>query len=196
MHGNGRGGGFRSPSILREMDPPSSIRGGKQDGIGSSWMRGRSPSSSTKKMSNRRDANGSKALEESNYEAEEEFLRDSDREVADLDSQELHVYLYKKLQQTSPGTRVTRKSLAMMEKLLDTVVRNIVTEAYQLARENGSALSTTEVLKATRKVLPGGPGKPLRPYLPGLCKRARHMDKESLKRKNHGTKSGPEKNQD
>lgn len=104
-------------------------------------------------------------------------------------SREVQIYLYKKLQETYPGTKVTKKSLGMLENLLDVVVRNIVDEAEQLVGVQGKVLSTTEVLRATRKVLPGAPGQALRPYLPGVCKKARHLDKESLKRKHHGGKA-------
>eukprot|EP00963_Diacronema_lutheri_P014306 scaffold2859_cov349-Pavlova_lutheri.AAC.43 len=111
-------------------------------------------------------------------------------------SREMQIYLYKKLQETFPGTKVTKKSLGMLENLLDVVVRNIVDEAEQLVGGQGKALSTTEVLRATRKVLPGAPGQALRPFLPGVCKKARHLDKESLKRKHQGgnaTEDGKQK---
>ena len=109
----------------------------------------------------------------------------TDNEDDGTSSREMQIYLYKKLQETFPGTKVTKKSLGMLENLLDVVVRNIVDEAEQLVEEQGKVLSTTEVLRATRKVLPGAPGQALRPYLPGVCKKARHLDKESLKRKHY-----------
>jgi hypothetical protein len=45
-----------------------------------------------------------------------------------------------------------------------------------------SHIAVPTCMQALKQVLPGSPGKHLRPYLPSVTKKAWHMDKESLKR--------------
>jgi hypothetical protein len=43
------------------------------------------------------------------------------------------------------------------------------------------ALTSQDIHKALKRLLPGEPGDPLRPYLPSVTKQAWHLDKQSLK---------------
>jgi hypothetical protein len=43
------------------------------------------------------------------------------------------------------------------------------------------ALTSQDIHKALKRLLPGEPGDPLRPYLPTVTKQAWHLDKQSLK---------------
>jgi len=42
-------------------------------------------------------------------------------------------------------------------------------------------LTSLDIHKALKRLLPGEPGDPLRPYLPAITKKAWHLDKQSLK---------------
>jgi hypothetical protein len=56
-----------------------------------------------------------------------------------------------------------------------------VPTAAPLASLTSQALTSQDIHKALKRLLPGEPGDPLRPYLPSVTKQAWHMDKQSLK---------------
>ena len=49
------------------------------------------------------------------------------------------------------------------------------------ATATGQALTSLDIHKALKRLLPGEPGDSLRPYLPAVTKQAWHLDKQSLK---------------
>ncbi len=80
-----------------------------------------------------------------------------------------------------------------MTGILDGLTSAILDEAKLISRgeggaeasvppsSTGAALTSLDIHKALKRLLPGEPGDPLRPYLPSVTKQAWHMDKQSLK---------------
>lgn len=57
----------------------------------------------------------------------------------------------------------------------------ISTAAPSTCTLTSQALTSQDIHKALKRLLPGEPGDPLRPYLPTVTKQAWHLDKQSLK---------------
>ena len=60
------------------------------------------------------------------------------------------------------------------------------------SKHTSQALTSQDIHKALKRLLPGEPGDPLRPYLPAVTKQAWHLDKQSLKgiKRKKGNTSG------
>jgi hypothetical protein len=85
--------------------------------------------------------------------------------------------------------------LQVLSALLDSLTTKVLDEAKKISEgelrsEDGSSsscnkqpspLTTLDINKALKRLLPGEPGDPLRPYLPTVTKQAWHMDKQSFK---------------
>ena len=73
---------------------------------------------------------------------------------------------------------------AIMLKVLD-VAKDINNSGNALSenviRRRTKELTSLDIHKAIKKLFPGNPGDPLRPYLPTKTKMAWNLDKQSLK---------------
>ena len=84
----------------------------------------------------------------------------------------------------------------VLTSLLDNITARVLEEAKRISEgpaeeadeEGGSGaaakqppLTSLDISKALKRLLPGEPGDPLRPYLPAVTKQAWHLDKQSLK---------------
>ena len=74
--------------------------------------------------------------------------------------------------------------------MLDGITARVLEEATRISHGGAEdapssrrqqALTSLDIHQAIKKLLPGEPGDPLRPYLPAVTKQAWHLDKQSLK---------------
>ena len=86
----------------------------------------------------------------------------------------------KALQSMDIGLEVSEESLQMLTTYLDTIMEKVLEEAKSLNGETRE-LTSLDIHKAIKKLLPGNPGDTLRPYLPSKTKQAWNLDKQSLK---------------
>jgi histone H2B len=67
-----------------------------------------------------------------------------------------NTYLYRVLKETHPDTGITRKSMAVMNDVVEDMFEKIMNEASELARKDQRhTLTTREIQSAVRLVLPG-----------------------------------------
>ena len=95
-------------------------------------------------------------------------------------STEISEWMTKALQSMDIGLEVSEESLQMLTTYLDTIMEKVLEEAKSLNGETRE-LTSLDIHKAIKKLLPGNPGDTLRPYLPSKTKQAWNLDKQSLK---------------
>lgn len=102
------------------------------------------------------------------------------RSDSDIHSSEISEWMMKALQSMDIGLEVSEESLQMLTAYLDTIMEKVLEEAKSLNGETRE-LTSLDIHKAIKKLLPGNPGDTLRPYLPSKTKQAWNLDKQSLK---------------
>ena len=85
----------------------------------------------------------------------------------------------------------------VLSSLLDNLTQKVLEEAKRISIEHAETsepcsnnsrstpsppLTSLDIHRAIKKILPGNPGDPFRPYLPAVTKHAWHLDKKSLRR--------------
>ena len=94
----------------------------------------------------------------------------------------LHIYSITNLQAlTEMLDSITSRVLDEAKKVNDGTGPSSATAAGVASSHNNQALTSLDIHKAIKRLLPGEPGDPLRPYLPTVTKHAWHLDKQSLK---------------
>lgn len=88
-------------------------------------------------------------------------------------------WMVQALQHMDIGVEVSEESLQTLSTYLESLMGRILEEAK--AMNDQRELTSLDIHKAIKKLLPGNPGDPLRPYLPNKTKVAWSLDKQSLK---------------
>ncbi|KAG7670508.1 hypothetical protein Ndes2526B_g00267 [Nannochloris sp. 'desiccata'] len=144
-------------------------------------------------------------VDQENDEMDQVLVNGEDLQGADLS--EMGAWVLQTLQEQQPDAEITLGSVQALTDMLDGITSRILEEARRISHgegpstadgeEGGSdgistaapstctltsqALTSQDIHKALKRLLPGEPGDPLRPYLPTVTKQAWHLDKQSLK---------------
>lgn len=104
----------------------------------------------------------------------------ADALIAGEDEQDVREWLLNSLRQhMDMGVEVSEESLQILSVYLESIMGSILEEAK--TTNDQRELTSLDIHKAIKKLLPGNPGDPLRPYLPNKTKVAWNLDKQSLK---------------
>eukprot|EP00890_Picochlorum_soloecismus_P003695 jgi/Picsp_1/4326/NSC_01834-R1_expressed protein [Chlorella variabilis] len=105
---------------------------------------------------------------------------EDDAEDATDDEASAHVWMKKALKNTNMGVDIDEESIEVLEVARDVNNSdNAISENAKYCRTK--ELTSLDIHKAIKKLLPGNPGDTLRPYLPSKTKMAWNLDKQSLK---------------
>lgn len=125
---------------------------------------------------------------------EDDIIASEDTLTTSEETEDIGPWILKLLREMQPDAEITVGSIKALTSLLDTLTARVLEEAKAVSTSDYNSsgagdtmkakeppLTSLDIHKALKRVLPPGDDKPLRPYLPAVTKQAWHLDKKSIK---------------